>query len=227
MKEIYLKKALKISKEKDLESAVELQKELESYISLDDNFSDPKIISGVDIAYSKEYCYCAIVSVETETLDIIEESFSKSKIGFPYIPGLLFYREFPAFFAAYKKLKKAPDILIFDGQGMSHQRMMGIATMSGIIIEKPTIGCAKSHLYSDGFIMPDNKRFAVNELKVKGILVGFVLRSKENIKPIYISTGYRVSPKSSLEIVKKLITNFKLPLPNHLAHYACESYKKK
>ncbi len=226
MKYDYIQKVLEISKSKKIDEAIKFQKEMEQYISLKDEYSASKIIAGVDLAYTKEKCYCAIIIVNADRMIVIEESYSNNSINFPYIPGLLFYREFPVFYEAYEKIKIIPDIIIFDGQGLSHQRMMGIATMSGILLDKPTIGCAKSHLYSDGFKMPENKKFSITELTVNGLLVGYVLRSKENIKPIFISTGYKVSPQSSLEIVKKLITNYKLPLPVQLAHNSCEKYKK-
>jgi deoxyribonuclease V len=226
MKNDFLEKALRISKNTDIDAAIELQKELRPFISLDDQYTSVNLVAGIDIAYTKDDCFCAIVVYDTRSGKVLEESFSKKQISFPYVPGLLFYREFPAFYDAYQKLKTNPDILMFDGQGLSHQRMMGIATMAGIILEKPAIGCAKSHLYSDNYQIPENIKMAQSELKIKNTLIGYVLRTKENIKPIFVSTGYRVSPASSLEIVKKLVGRYKLPLPTHLAHRACENFKK-
>jgi deoxyribonuclease V len=225
MRKTLLERVLSISESRDVEEAVKLQKELSRHITLNDKFSELKLIAGVDLAYDKEQCFCAVVVIDAESMKVVETVFSQMKITFPYIPGLLFYREFPPFISAYKKLKVNPDLLIFDGQGLSHQRMMGIATMAGIILGKPTIGCAKSHLYGE-YQMPEDRKFSASELKVKNNVVGYVFRSKENVKPIFISTGYRVSPESALEIAKKFITHYKLPLPTHLAHQACEKFKK-
>ncbi len=218
-------KVLDISKKKDTQAAVSVQKQLLSRISLSDKYLSTERVAGVDISYDQNYCYCAIVVVNTTTLEIIEKSFSRQKIRFPYIPGLLFYREFPVFYDAFEKIKTVPDILIFDGQGLSHQRMMGIATMAGMLLDIPTIGCAKSHLYGN-FHLPGAKKFDASDLTVNGMVIGYVLRTKDGLKPVFISTGYRVSPRSSLEIVKKLVTRYKLPLPTHYAHNECESWKK-
>jgi deoxyribonuclease V len=116
-------------------------------------------------------------------------------------------------------------MLIFDGHGLSHQRMMGIATMAGILLNKPSIGCAKSHLYGD-YTIPGDKRFSYEELKVHNLVVGYVLRSKERVKPIFISTGFAVSPEKALEITINLLSGYKLPLPAHYAHYFSEDYKR-
>ena len=133
-------------------------------------------------------------------------------------------REFPVFFKAYRKLKIEPDFILFDGHGLSHQRMMGIATMSGILLDKPTIGCAKTHLAGD-YKNPGDRKFDTSELLIKNMRVGYVLRAKEKVKPIFISTGYRVSPENALEITKSLITRYKLPLPTHYAHQFAGKFK--
>lgn len=225
MDEILIEKVLNITKKRNTDDAIQMQKKLLERISLSDNYLASKLIAGVDIAYENDQSYCAIVVMDSNTMEVIEKVYSKQKVRFPYIPGLLFYREFPVFFSAFKKIVHKPDIIVFDGQGLSHQRMMGIATMSGILLDIPTIGCAKSHLYGN-YQMPGPKKFSSTELSVNDKVIGYVLRSKDNLKPIFISTGYRVSPESSLEIVKKLLTNYKLPLPTHLAHIECENYKK-
>lgn len=221
-----VEKALKISREGITEDAVQFQKSLLDRIVLEDRFSKSGLIAGVDIAYDNDIGFCSIVVVDANTLKPVEKAFFRQKTRFPYIPGLLFYREFPVFYGAYQKLETQPDIMIFDGQGLSHQRSMGIATMSGILLDVPTIGCAKSHLYGN-YTIPDTKKFSQTELTVNERVIGYVLRSKDNIKPIFISTGYRISPASSLDIVKRLITTNKLPVPTHLAHQECEKFKKK
>ncbi len=226
MKNKLILKALDISEKADISKAFNLQKNLSRFIRREDAIKGVRYIAGVDISYSREESFCSIVLLDNYSKDkpVIEKVFSVKKISFPYIPGLLFFREFPVFFECYKKLKIKPGVLIFDGHGLSHQRMMGIATMSGILLNKPSIGCAKSHLFGN-YTQPGEKKFSCSELKVHETTVGYVLRSKEKVKPIFISTGYAVSPHKALEIVLGLITNYKLPLPTHYAHYYSEGYK--
>ncbi len=227
MKKKLIQKALEISEKANIEKAFLLQKNLIKYIRWDSELSETRIIAGVDISYNNDLSFCSIVLIDSKIKEkpIIEKTFSIKKISFPYIPGLLFFREFPVFFECYQKLKTKPDLLIFDGHGLSHQRMMGIATMSGILLNKPSIGCAKSHLYGN-YKIPNNKKYSFSELTIRDLVVGYVVRSKENVKPIFISTGFAVSPKKAFDIVRNLITNYKLPLPTHYAHYYSEEYKR-
>ncbi len=227
MKNKLIERALEISLSRDIDRAFGLQKALARYIRYDDTAKVIRFTAGVDISYSGENAFCSIIVIDSFSSDkkIVEKSFATKKVSFPYIPGLLFYREFPVFFECYKSLKKYPDLLIFDGHGLSHRRMMGIATMAGILLNKPSIGCAKSHLYGE-YKMPQDKKFSCRELRVHDTVVGYVLRSKEKVKPIFVSTGYAVSPGKALEIIKDLLTGYKLPLPTHYAHHFSEDYKK-
>jgi deoxyribonuclease V len=226
MKNKLILKALNISEKADIGRAYLFQKSLSKFIKKEGTVNNARYIAGVDISYTSEEAFCSIVLMDAHSkkIKIAEEAFSVKKISFPYIPGLLFFREFPVFLDCYKKLKIKPELLIFDGHGLSHQRMMGIATMSGILLNKPSIGCAKSHLFGE-YRIPGDKKFSRTELRVHETLVGYVLRSKENVKPIFISTGFAVSPMKALEIVTGLVTNFKLPLPTHYAHLESEKFK--
>ncbi len=224
MNEILINKILSISDAKDVNAAIELQKKMLNYIKFKGKLKVFKTIAGVDISYNLDTGWCSIVVLNFDNLEINQLVYEKKKVVFPYIPGLLFYREFPVFYEAFKKLKEIPDIIMFDGHGLSHPRMMGIATMSGIVLDIPTIGCAKSHLYGD-YREPDEKKFSSSILTNRGRKVGYVLRSKERCKPIYISSGYKVSPESALEITKELITKYRLPLPTYYAHKYAASFR--
>jgi deoxyribonuclease V len=226
MKNKLILKALDIADKADIGKAYLLQKNLSRFIKKEGPLKDARYIAGVDISYTSQEAFCSIVLIDAHSKEknIVEEAFSVKIISFPYIPGLLFYREFPVFFDCYKKLKIRPELLIFDGHGLSHQRMMVIATMSGILLNKPSIGCAKSHLFGE-YKIPGDKKFSRSELKVHETVVGYVLRSKENVKPIFVSTGFAVSPLTALEIVKSLVTSYKLPLPTHYAHLKSEKFK--
>jgi deoxyribonuclease V len=227
MKNNLIRKALEISETAQVEKALAFQKNLSKFINSDDALPDVRFIGGVDISYSGDMAFCVMVIIDRESQEkkIVEKSFAVKKISFPYIPGLLFFREFPVLFECYQKISHKPELLIFDGHGLSHQRMMGIATMSGILLNKPSIGCAKSHLYGD-YKLPADKRLAYTELKVHGMVVGYVLRSRERVKPIFVSTGFAVSPGKALEITISLLTGYRLPLPTHYAHCESENYKR-
>jgi len=225
MKQKWIEKALDIARNGDIKGAYLLQKKLKKYISLNDKDDNYIKIAGVDISYTSDRSYCSVVVIDRFSMNIVERSFTEMEVSFPYVPGLLFFREFPIFFKCFQCLSKKPDLIIFDGHGLSHQRMMGIATMAGILLNIPTIGCAKSYLYGE-YNPPDLKKFSRSELRVNNLLVGYVFRSKERVKPIFVSTGYKISPEMALKIVASLVLNNKLPLPTHLAHKFSEEYKE-
>ncbi|MGC8764854.1 MAG: endonuclease V [Brevinematia bacterium] len=212
-----IKKILSISQRKEINEAIDLQRSLFARIKFDNPVENVSTVSGVDISYDKDSGYCAIVTIDFHTFEILEVGKARKEITFPYIPGLLFYREFPVFYEAFKNLKHKPDLLMFDGHGLSHPKMMGIATMSGIVVDIPSIGCAKSPLYGE-YREPEEKKFSSSPIKNNDNVVGFVLRSKERCKPIFISSGYNISPESALNITRSLITQYRLPLPTYFAH---------
>ncbi|MCX7820478.1 MAG: endonuclease V, partial [Brevinematales bacterium] len=135
-----IKKILTISESKDVNYALELQKQMVDHIQFKGKLKFFKTIAGVDISYNFDTGLCAIVIIDFSNFEVIEVVYGQRKVNFPYIPGLLFFREFPVFYEAFTRLKKVPDIIMFDGHGLSHPRMMGIATMSGIVLDLPTIG---------------------------------------------------------------------------------------
>ncbi len=212
-----IEKIIKISFENNIDEALRLQKELFQFIKFKDKLKNIKFVGGVDISYSFDDAFCAIVVFSMDNFEIVEVVKEKLKINFPYVPGLLFFREFPVFYETFKKINKVPDLFMFDGHGLSHPRMMGIATMSGIVLDLPTIGCAKSPLFGV-YKEPGEKKFSATPLLNQGKKVGYVLRSKEKCKPIFVSSGHKISPEAALEITKDLITRYRLPLPTYYAH---------
>lgn len=225
MKEKFIRKVLEISDNKLIENAVEFQKTLYSRIDFSKKIKNVNFVGGVDISYSNsDTGFCAIVVLRMKDFEIVDISTAKRIVFFPYIPGLLFYREFPVFYEAFKKLKQIPDLFMFDGHGLTHPRMMGIATMAGVVINIPTIGCAKSPLYGD-YKEPGEEKFSFSPIRNQNKVVGYVLRSKEKCKPIFVSSGYRISPESALDITMSLIKAYKLPLPTYYAHKYATKFK--
>lgn len=206
-----------------------IQQNLISKLVLRSDFEDTssiKTVAGCDVSYSpwddgKSGIYAAVVVLDFVTLKILETVKIKygGKLMFPYIPGYLSFREGPALLEAIKKLKTEPDIFIFDGQGIAHPRGIGIASHIGIIIDKPSIGCAKSLLYGNYEEPPPGLKGAYTFLKDDaGTLIGICMRSKKFTKPIFISQGHRIGITVSSEIIFRCLTKYRIPEPLRLAH---------
>ncbi|HDP36559.1 MAG TPA: deoxyribonuclease V [Candidatus Atribacteria bacterium] len=199
------------------QEAIKIQKDLQSNISLKKSFSKIDKIAGADVSYYKNKVIAGIVILKFPQLEIIEKKSSVSSVNFPYIPGLLTFREGPSLLAALKKIKNEPDVILFDGQGIAHPRKMGIATHLGLFLDKPTIGCAKSRLSGEYTSVGEEKGdYAL--LKEGEEVLGAVLRTKRKVKPIFVSPGYKIDLPNSIEIVLKCIIKYRLPLPVREAH---------
>ncbi len=222
----FLQETLKTAKERDTKKAKEIQLKLHEKISLKDFLTEkPRIIFGVDLAYKDDTAFVSIVLWNNISEEIEMVFNGNEKINFPYIPGFLSFREFPVFYKLYGKISVKPDLIIFDGHGYAHPRRMGLATHAGILLGIPTIGCAKSKLVGE-YEMPPNKVNSYTELSHKGELIGYVLRTRKDVKPIFISPGNNISFKNSLRVIMELKRKTKLPYIMQMAHNSCEEYKR-
>lgn len=176
-------------------------------------------VGGADISFNKfsEIIYAGIVVLSYPELKKIDEATVISRTSFPYISGLLAFREVPALLEALKKLSLVPDVMILDGQGIAHRRRTGIATHFGLLTDIPSIGCAKSRLWGD-MKEPENIPFAQTEITDDQEVVGIALRTKRNCKPVLISPGHRVSMQQSADIIKTCTGRHRIPEPTRLAH---------
>ncbi|MCK4244393.1 MAG: deoxyribonuclease V [Candidatus Omnitrophica bacterium] len=204
--------------------AIRIQKDLARKITLKNSFAKIKLIAGCDVAFTKEKAYAAVIILEYPSLKIVEEVTTFSKINFPYISGLLTFREAPALLSAIKKLKNVPDIFLFDGQGIAHPRRMGLATHLGIILNKTSIGCAKSPLYGS-YRQPPEIKGRYTLIKDKGEVIGAVLRSKKAVKPVFVSPGNGIDLKTAIKITLSTTLNYRLPEPTRLAHHLASDSK--
>jgi deoxyribonuclease V len=216
MRKELIDKTLAICQSGDIPAAIALQKELAVLNDCSGIVYPISTVAGVDIAYDGNTAYAAAVVMDYASLDIIEKTSFIENVSFPYISGLLSFREFPAILNTMNNLKTRPDLLIFDGQGIAHPRKMGIAAHSGILLDIPSIGCAKSRLCGE-YEPPGKNRFDFSILRNKGEDIGIVLRTRENTKPVFVSPGYKVPFGDLLEIIRHLTGSFRLPLPTHLA----------
>ena len=204
-----------------------IQETLARKIDLSDRLapSEIKIVSGVDMAYWKdrngsEFALCCIITIDRCTKTVLESTCGAELITVPYAPSFLAFRELPAIMNAYKRLSHKPDLLMFDGNGYLHSRHMGLATHAAIELDTPAIGIAKSYLKIDGvdYTMPENEAGAYNDIVIRGEVYGRVLRTRQDVKPIFVSSGNWVSLDTATEITLSLITpESRQPMPTRLA----------
>lgn len=199
--------------------AIACQQELRKQIRIEPLEQPISTIAGADISFNKysEIVYAGMVVFSYPELQLIGNATAISRTSFPYIPGLLAFREVPALLEAWEKLTVKPDLLVLDGQGIAHERRLGIATHFGLITNAPTIGSAKSRL-TGRYEEPANIPFAQSPMYDKGELIGMAIRSKKNCKPVYVSPGHRVSMEQSVEIIKNCIRGYRIPEPTRQAH---------
>ncbi|NOX20458.1 MAG: deoxyribonuclease V [Nitrospirae bacterium] len=198
-----------------LSEAKRVQTELKKKVKIRKLLSPPKIIAGADAIFYKDYTISAVVVMEYPSLKVIEEASHTVKTTFPYIPGYLSFREGPAIVTAFEKLRHKPDVILFDGQGIAHPQGLGIASHLGIVLNIPSIGCAKSKLVGD-FQMPSPKKGAWSTLKYKGRTIGAVLRTRTGVKPVFVSPGHLITLDEAVEIVLRC-SHYRIPEPIRVA----------
>jgi len=196
-----------------------LQKQLSSQVRLEPLARWPKLAAGLDCAFSpdKKYIAAAAVLLRLKNFEVIETASAVLPVQFPYIPGLLSFREAPVCIAAVEKLRRRPDVFLIDGQGLAHRRRLGLACHLGLFFDLPTIGCAKSRLIGQYENLPIQKG-ASAPLTDKGEIIGSVVRTRTDVKPLFISPGHRITFEQSVEVVLACCTRYRLPEPTRLAH---------
>ena len=200
--------------------AVELQKQLRSRGLLAPlEVSKIQTIAGADISFNKysETIYAGVVVMKFPTMEVLEAAGAIGTTQFPYIPGLLSFREIPALLQAWQKLQITPDVLVCDGQDIAHPRRFGIVSHAGLLIEKPTVGCAKSVLVGK-FEEPEKARGSWSPIFLKNETVGVALRTKNNVQPVYVSPGHLCDLESVIEILLRCDGGYKIPEPRRRAH---------
>ena len=202
----------------DIRKLEEEQIKLAKKVIVKDDFEKTERIAGVDQAFANGNVISGIVVCSYKDLNLIEKKYAVVKAKFPYISGFLSYRESPAIIEAFNQLENKPDILIVDGNGILHPRRIGMASHVGILLDIPTIGVAKRLIAGE---VREGTVYIEKEAR------GYELATREHSKPLYVSPGYKVSLKTSLEIVKKCIKfPHKLPEPLYLAHRYANKIKE-
>ena len=198
-----------------------LQNRLATEISRVGSVIEPRFIAGVDVSIRKSRGMgtAAVVVLEYPELNLVETKIMQGEIDFPYVPGLLSFREAPLILQAFEQLTPTPDLIMVDGQGIAHPRRLGIAAHLGLFFDTPTIGCAKSRLcgtHKEPAPEPGN----YEELTDKNENIGVVLRTKYNTKPVYISIGNKIAIEDAIFWVMRCCRGYRLPEPTRLAHQA-------
>jgi deoxyribonuclease V len=187
----------------------------------------PRFVAGLDAAFSRDdrRCLAAVVVWDMREQVVIEQHVAVRPLRFPYVPGLLSFREGPALLAALRKLRAAPDVLLCDGHGLAHPRRFGIACHIGVILDRPTIGCAKSRLIGT-HREPGWRRGSVAPLTDDGQVIGSVLRTRDGINPVFVSVGHRIDLPSAQRIVLACALRCRLPEPTRLADHLVGAAKR-
>jgi deoxyribonuclease V len=201
--------------------AREIQLSLAKRVITENEVIDPCLVAGVDISApdTQGVARGAVVILRYPEFNIVEVEVAEDKIAFPYIPGLLSFRESPLILAACEKLHNIPDLVLVDGHGIAHPRRFGLSSHLGLSLDLPTIGCAKSILC--GRHQPVAEEAGSHaELLYNGELIGAALRTKSGVRAVYVSVGHRIDLASALQWVIKCCRGYRLPEPTRLAHLA-------
>ncbi len=203
--------------------AIAIQRDLASRVVAEDGFDNPpRYVTGVDISPpdAEGVATAAAVLLELPGLQTVEVRVYKGRPGFPYVPGLLSFRETPLVLGALEQLETAPDIILADGQGIAHPRRFGIACHLGLLTDTPAIGCAKSILRGRPEDELDSDRGSFVDLVDRGEVVGAAVRTRKSVRPVYVSVGHKISLGSAIEWTLACCKGYRIPEPTRLAHLA-------
>lgn len=209
-----------------IKKAHETQLRLSKQIVFEDRLPEKiSYVAGVDVAYSKKTSIGVVAVLDYDSLKLVESQENFCKTRFPYIPTLLSFREIPPAVQSVKKLKVQPDVFLVDAQGFAHPYHCGFASHLGLVINKPTIGVAKSKLF--GEVEGDSNRDEIAFLKHKGEILGAAFTTKHGCKPVYVSVGHMVSLETAIKIVRHCLKNHRVPEPTLEAHKIAAAAKRK
>lgn len=202
----------------DFSSAKKEQELLRKRVRVEDDFEPLKFVAGTDVGFEDEgkVTRAAVVVLRFPSLEIVEEVVTKGPTPCPYVPGFLSFREVPQLIESVKSLSIKPDLFLCDGLGIAHPRRLGLASHFGVTLDVPTIGVAKSILVGTHEDLPETKGTVVPLIHTQEH-VGWVLRSKDRVRPLIVSPGHRVSMETALEVVLSCLTKYRLPEPTRLA----------
>jgi deoxyribonuclease V len=209
-------------------TAVALQRRLAPAVASTGDLPQPlRYVAGVDVSYEKhgDLFFAAVVVLDWPALQLVDQATASALVDFPYVPGLLSFRELPVLLQAFRGLTTVPDAVLVDGQGIAHPRRLGLASHLGLWLQIPTVGCAKSRLCGE-FTEPAADRGAASPLILQGETVGTVLRSRSRVKPLFVSPGHRISVAAAGDLVLACCRRYRLPEPTRQAHLLTNALRR-
>jgi deoxyribonuclease V len=200
-------------------AAIALQRALTPRVRLTPGPRTVRLFAGTDVAFSPDggQVIAGVVIWDARERVVVEQRVARVACGLPYIPGLLSFRELPGVLAALRKLTIEPQVVLCDAQGVAHPRRLGLASHLGLWLERPTVGCAKSRLCGE-YREPGAEQGSQAELRHNGERVGTVLRTRSNVKPLFVSPGHLVDHASAVRLTLAAAGRYRLPEPTRLAH---------
>ena len=203
---------------KTVDEATAIQQKLRSQVITENKLETVKYVAGVDVGFEDNYrvTKAAVVVLSFPDLKLVEQATAKIPTTFPYIPGFLSFREIPALLQALEKITTKPDLILCDGQGFAHPRRFGLACHLGVLLNLPSIGVAKSLFIGEHEEVPLEKG-NWQPLKHGEEIIGAVVRSRTNVKPLYVSIGHHISLPTAIDYVLKCTTKYRLPETTRLA----------
>lgn len=202
-----------------IDAARALQLELAAQVDATRPLGPWRTVAAADVSYNKRdpILHAAVVVVEAGTLRVLERSGVSMEARFPYVPGYLSFREVPPLLEAFRRLEIEPDVVLCDGQGLAHPRRLGLACHLGLWLDRPTVGCAKSRLIGE-HDEPGPRKGDRTPLLDRGEVVGAVLRTRDRIRPVYVSPGHRCDLDGAISVVMDTLRRTRLPEPARSAH---------
>ena len=220
----------------DYPAAVALQQRLRSLVVCAGKLPVPRFVAGVDVSYTprrfardtrvSERLYAAVVVLELPSLRLVESASVAARARFPYIPGLLSFREIPPLLKAFRKPKQTPDVVLVDGQGIAHPRRCGLASHLGLVLDLPTVGCAKSRLIGE-HREPARARGSWSELRDGEEIIGRVVRTRAGVAPLFVSIGHKISLDAAVALVLECAPRYRLPETTRQAHRLVNQLRSK
>jgi deoxyribonuclease V len=184
-----------------------------------------RYVAGADVSTEGEWAYATVVVLSFPDLSVVEVRGYEEKLAFPYVPGLLSFRETPSVLGALRKVESPVDAIVFDAHGRAHPRRLGLASHIGLLLDVPAVGCAKTRLVGE-YDEPDWEKGSTSELWHGGEVVGEVLRTRTGVSPVYVSVGNGIDLRSSVELVLALSPKYRLPETTRRAHEASNRLRR-
>jgi deoxyribonuclease V len=212
----------------DASAAVALQKQLAKQLNVSQPLQDAELIGAADVSYNRfsPIFYAVVLVLRKSDWSLVEMQHAIGESPFPYVPGLLSFREAPILLEAFAKVQQTPDVVMIDGQGIAHPRRLGIASHLGLFLDVPTVGCGKTRLcgtYDEPGPDPGDRAPLIHH----GDVIGTVLRTKRRTKPLFISPGNRIDMESSIRLVLECCNGYRQPEPTRLAHQHVNELRRK